>query len=124
MVGGRRLIADRQAVPVRSQHLLGALAPLGLPDRASPFSAGMKRPSRNALPRSGLSRSSNGASSPPKPATIATDVKVYTCDAKGPWQRGTSENTNRLMCQYPPKGTDLSAHSQYELDLIALKLNT
>jgi IS30 family transposase len=56
--------------------------------------------------------------------TVATDVAVYFCDPKSPWQRGTSENTNRLLRQYLPKKSDLSAYSQYDLDLIALKLNT
>jgi IS30 family transposase len=55
--------------------------------------------------------------------TVATDVKVYFCDPKSPWQRGTSENTNRLLRQYLPRGANLSAHSQHDLDAIALKLN-
>ena len=59
-----------------------------------------------------------------KKFTIATDVKVYFCDPKSPWQRGTSENTNRLLRQYLPKGSDLSAPSQPDLNAIALKLNT
>lgn len=56
--------------------------------------------------------------------TAATDVKVYFYDPKSPWQCGTSENTNRLLRQYLPKKSDLSAHSQHDLDTIALKLNT
>ena len=59
-----------------------------------------------------------------KSFTVATDVSVYFCDPKSPWQRGTSENTNRLLRQYLPRKTDLSVYDQVDLDLIALKLNT
>ena len=55
--------------------------------------------------------------------TIATDVKVYFCDPQSPWQRGTNENTNRLLRQYFPKGTNLSGYSQSDLNKIALRLN-
>jgi transposase, IS30 family len=59
-----------------------------------------------------------------KTFTIATDVAVYFCDPKSPWQRGTSENTNRLLRQYLPKKSDLSKYGQQDLDAIALKLNS
>jgi IS30 family transposase len=59
-----------------------------------------------------------------KQFTVATDVAVYFCDPKSPWQRATSENTNRLLRQYLPRRTDLSVYDQKDLDLIALKLNT
>jgi transposase, IS30 family len=59
-----------------------------------------------------------------KKFTVATDVAVYFCAPKSPWQRGTSENTNRLLHQYLARRTDLSVYDQDDLDLIALKLNT
>ena len=55
--------------------------------------------------------------------SVATDVKVYFCDPQSPWQRGTNENTNGLLRQYFPNGTELSQYSQAQLNKVARRLN-
>jgi IS30 family transposase len=55
--------------------------------------------------------------------TMETDIDVYFCDPQSPWQRGSNENTNRLLRQYFPRGIDLAPHSQAELNKVARQLN-
>jgi IS30 family transposase len=55
--------------------------------------------------------------------TVATDIQVDFCDPQHPWQRGSNENTNGLLREYFPKGTDLSAYSQAKLNAVARRLN-
>jgi IS30 family transposase len=55
--------------------------------------------------------------------TVAADIKVYICDSRNPWQRGSNENTNGLLRQYFPKGADLSVWSQAKLNAVARRRN-
>jgi IS30 family transposase len=58
-----------------------------------------------------------------KRLALASNIEAYFCDPQSPWQRGSTENTNRLLRQYLPHGTDLSLHSQAQLSAIARQLN-
>ena len=55
--------------------------------------------------------------------TLATNIDVYFCGPRSPWQRGSNENTNRMLRQYFPKGTDLAVHSQAKFNTVARRLN-
>jgi IS30 family transposase len=58
-----------------------------------------------------------------KTVSIDADIEIYFCDPHAPWQRGSNENTNGLLRQYFPKGTDLGVYSEEDLDRVAAELN-
>ena len=58
-----------------------------------------------------------------KQVAVAADIDIFFCDPHAPWQRATNENTNGLLRQYFPKGTDLTLHSAQDLDWVAAELN-
>ena len=64
-----------------------------------------------------------GDSARHKQFSLASDMAVYFCDPASPWQRGSNENTNGLLRQYFPKGTDLSVHGPVDLEHVAQELN-
>lgn len=122
LLGKRR---SRIATLVERQSRYVVLVRLPQPDSASIVQALARR--IRALPtslRQSLTWDRGTEMAAHKAFTVATDVQVYFCDPRSPWQRGSNENTNGLLRQYFPKGTDLSAFTQTQLDAVARQLNT
>ena len=100
------------------------LAKVGSRDTETVINALIKQ--FHQLPRElykSLTRDRDSEMADHKRFSLAADIKVYFCDAQSPWQRGSNKNTNGLLRQYLPKGTDLSVHSQAKLNAVARRLN-
>ena len=87
------------------------------------FSAGAVRERAMVIQKKTLTWDRGKELADHKRFTLKTNIDVFFCDPQSPWQRGSNENTNRLLRQYFPKGTDLSVHSQAKLNAVARSLN-
>ena len=112
------------ATLVERQSRYTVLAKLGGKDTQTVVSALIKQVKRLPVElRKSLTWDRGSEMAQHKQITIATDLKLYFCDPQSPWQRGTKENTNGLLRQYLPKQTDLSIHTQADLNKVARPLN-
>jgi IS30 family transposase len=128
-VGGDLLIGGdcRSAVGASVERTTRYVMLLHLPDRCSAY--GVEQAMRQAIstlpvqPRRSITWDQARRRPTTPRFTIATGIQVYFCDPHKPWQRGSNENTNGLLRQYMPKGTDLSVHTAEDLARYAESLN-